>query len=326
MNAHDQKTIPLNAIGYATFILDPEHNIIEVNTAAAKLIGFSPEELIGKKCYEFFHDSSGPPNKCPFIKMQNSKKTKTEEMFVETLNGNFLVSCTPIFDKNDQLEKIIHIAVDITNHKIIEEKLNKLLSEKEFMFKEVHHRIKNNMNTVAGLMYMQSATLKDPAAIAILKDARSRVLSMMILYDKLYCTNNYDKLPFKEYLSSLVDEIINNFPNNGKVKIEKMIDDFTLDAKRSSDLGIIINEILTNIMKHAFTDRPDGVITLSAMAIDNRMIIAIWDNGVGIPESLDTNNSNGFGLQLVNLMTKSLQGTMKIERENGTKFILEFNL
>jgi len=220
---------------------------------------------------------------------------------------------------------IISVTRDITERKMAENKIKGLLAEKELTLKEVHHRIKNNMNTVASLMWLQADTLKEPTAIAALEDARSRVMSMMVLYDKLYRADNFHELPFSEYISSLVDEIIDNFPNKGIVTIEKKLDDFILDTQKSSSLGIIINELLTNIMKYAFKGRSEGLITVSATASDNRVKLVIRDNGVGISGSLDIKNSAGFGLQLVELMVQQLSGTLVIERNNGTAFILEFD-
>ncbi len=243
------------------------------------------------------------------------------ELYLEALKMWFLISVY-----SPRKEYFVAVFDVITERKIAEEKIKTLLAEKELILIEVHHRIKNNMNAIAGLMALQAATLKDPAAAAALEDARSRVLSMMVLYDKLYCTDNFDNLSFGDYLSSLADEIIENFPNKEIVKVEKNIADFPLDAKRTSDLGLIVNELITNIMKYAFTGRESGLITLSASAVDGRIKIAIQDDGIGIPESVNVDNSEGFGLQLVDMMSKSLGGTIKIERGNGTKFIMEFKL
>jgi two-component sensor histidine kinase/CheY-like chemotaxis protein len=254
-------------------------------------------------------------------RVAHTGRPEQTEIYVEALKMWFLISVY-----SPQKEYFVAVFEVITERKLAEEKIKTLLAEKELILKEVHHRIKNNMSAIAGLMSLQASALNDTAAVAALEDARSRVLSMMVLYDKLYCTDNFDNLSFGEYLSSLVDEIIENFPNKEIVKVEKNIVDFPLDAKRTSNLGLIINELITNIMKYAFTGRQSGIITLSAAAVDNRIKISIQDNGIGIPESIDIDNSIGFGLQLVDMMSKSLDGTIKIERNNGTRFILEFKL
>jgi len=233
---------------------------------------------------------------------------------------------SPRYNSKGEFIGYIGHCFDINERKIAEEKIKTLLQEKELILKEAHHRIKNNMSTVSSIMWLQLETLKEPSAIAALNDARSRVQSMMVLYDKLYRSNDFKDLSFKQYITPLVDEIIDNFPNKGMVKTEKYIDDFMIDAKILSALGIIINEILTNIMKYAFTGRGNGLIKITAKILDNCMTVTIADNGIGIPESINIATSSGFGLQLVDMMTKQLRGTIKIERNNGTKFILEFNL
>ena len=131
-------------------------------------------------------------------------------------------------------------------------------------------------------------------------------------------------MSIKHYLPPLVDEIINVFPNKASVQIETRIDDFVLGVNLLSPLGIIVNELLTNAMKHAFIGRDDGLIKISAAIKDHRATLVIEDNGNGIPETIDIENSSGFGLQLAGRLTKQIGGTIKIERENGTRFVLEF--
>ncbi len=232
-----------------------------------------------------------------------------------------------------------HLVVlyDITERKMVEEINKSLLAEKDLILREVHHRIKNNMNVVYGLLVLQADSIKDPAAVNALEDAGNRIQSMMVLYDKLYRSPDVQNISAKDYLPSLVDEIISNFPNSKSVIVEKNIDDFILNAKKLQPLGIIINELLSNIMKYAFTDRDGGLITVGAFLTESdsawpafnpasRIKIIIQDNGSGLPESVDFENSTGFGLQLVSMLTKELNGTIRIERGNGTKIILEFEI
>jgi two-component sensor histidine kinase len=152
------------------------------------------------------------------------------------------------------------IGYDITERKQAEEQIKSLLAEKELLLKEVHHRVKNNMFMIMSLLSLQASTLKDSGAISSLQDAKSRVQSMMVLYDKLSNTAGSSIISTQEYLTSLVNEIINNFPNRGQVVLEAQIDDFHANAKIALPIGIIINELLTNIMKHAFIGRKEGLI------------------------------------------------------------------
>jgi PAS domain S-box-containing protein len=235
---------------------------------------------------------------------------------------------------------VISVMRDITIRKKIEDKLiqaideviiqresaEKANREKELLLREVHHRIKNNMNTIVGLLSIQSDTIKEPSAAAALQDAGSRVRSMMMLYDKLYRSEGFQAISIKEYLSPLADEITGTFSEGRSVKIEKFIDDFTINAETLFSLGIIVNELITNMMKYAFKDINEKVMTISAAVNNDHVRIILGDNGKGIPAAITMDNSTGFGLQLVSMLTRQIGGQMKIERDNGTKFILEFDL
>jgi len=149
---------------------------------------------------------------------------------------------------------------------------------------------------------------------------------MTMLYDKLYLSAGFTEIAASDYLPDLVDEIIGNFPNAQNVAVEKNIDDFIINAKYLQPLGIIINELLTNTMKYAFVNKGNGFISVSAKNTGRHVAITIQDDGNGIPESIPFENSTGFGLQLVQALTQQLQGSIRMERGNGTKFILEFEI
>jgi PAS domain S-box-containing protein len=309
-------------------ILDAQTGMIDdVNPFLMNLLGYSYEQFLGKMIWDIGFLKDIIENKDRFLQLQEKEYIRYETLPLETACGQIIdvEFISNVYETN--YKKVIQCNIrDITERKFAEEKIKALLVERELTLKEVHHRVKNNMNIIAGILLLQSKTLKETSAVAALNDARNRVMSMMLLYDKLYRSDDFKEISFKKYISPLVDEIIDNFPNKGIVKVEKNIGDFMIDTKRSSDLGIIINEIITNTMKYAFEGRDNGLITVSILMKDNRAIIAIHDNGIGIPESVNIAHPSGFGLQLVDMMTKALRGTIKIERDNGTKFILEFNL
>jgi two-component sensor histidine kinase len=215
---------------------------------------------------------------------------------------------------------------DITEHKATENRIKGLLREKEILLKEVHHRIKNNLNTIISLLSLQADTLKDPGAIAVLSDAEARVRSIGMLWDKFYNTPESTELSVKIFLDPLIDQIVRNFPNAERVKIEKELQDFVIDARSLSALGILVNELLTNIMKHAFVGRMGGTIKVLFSETSGWATLSVQDDGVGIPQSVDIGISSGFGLQLVEMITEQLGGKMRIERGQGTKFVLEFEL
>jgi len=124
----------------------------------------------------------------------------------------------------------------------------------------------------------------------------------------------------------LVNDILKNFPRVTSVNVQKNIEDFVLDVKRLQPVGIIVNELLTNAMKYAFTDRSNGIITVMAMLAAGTVSVGVQDDGIGIPQTFDFENSRGFGLRLLRIMAEQLEGTIRIERSSGTKVVLEFRL
>jgi PAS domain S-box-containing protein len=214
----------------------------------------------------------------------------------------------------------------ITERQHAEEKIRTLLAEKELLLKEVHHRIKNNMNTMMSLLSLQAGSVKDAGSVVALTDARRRLQSMMVLYDRLYRSDGFRELSIREYLTPLVHEIVGNFPNKGIVNVETHLDDIVLDSKTLAPIGIVVNELLTNAMKHAFTGDRGGSIRISASLAENRMKIAVHDDGTGLPASVNMGTSAGFGLRLVGMLAEQIGGTVQIERDHGTRFTLEFEV
>lgn len=235
-------------------------------------------------------------------------------------------SSVPLGKLQDGRTAIISMAMNITERKTAEERVIRLLEEKEILLKEVHHRIKNNMNNIKGLLTLQALNLNEPLAIEALKSAESRVQSMMVLYDKLYRSSDFKEIAIHEYLTRLSEDIIKMFQNKKEVKIENHIEEFVIDVNSVFPLGIIINEILTNIMKYAFEGRERGEIVISASKKDNNVMVIVGDDGIGIPESVNFTNSTGFGMRLIEMLTNQLKGKIHIDRTNGTKFILEFSV
>ncbi len=233
---------------------------------------------------------------------------------------------TPIYNSKNEFTGYIGHCFDITRQKTDEETIKSLLAEKELILKEVHHRIKNNMCTIQAVLQLQAGSVNNPVAASILNDAGKRVQSMIVLYNKLYHSDDFKKISVKDYFPDLIDQIIKNFPNSTTVQVDKTFDDIVFDTKKAQPIGIIINELLTNIMKYAFVGKDSGTVSVSVSMNDGRACVVVQDNGVGMPPSITFENSTGFGLQLVWMLTQQLRGDIRIERDYGTKIVLEFQV
>lgn len=230
------------------------------------------------------------------------------------------------YDQNDvmQVSLLMDVVWKGTERKKAEDRIKVLLEEKELLLREVHHRVKNNLHVILSLIALQAESVRDAAALAALRDTESRVRSMTVLYEKLYASSSFSAVSTTVYLPALVDEILENFPASASLDVEKRIDDFPLNIDKIQPLGILLNELLTNIMKYAFAGRSEGRIEVSAAASGATVTVVVADDGVGLPESIDFGRSPGFGLTLVRELANQLDGTIRLERGSGTRVILEF--
>ncbi|GAB1456939.1 hypothetical protein MASR2M48_22470 [Spirochaetota bacterium] len=300
---------------------------LDANKSLLKSTGYTREEFLGMTFWDITPEEYQEQEKDQVDELNETDVFKTKEKEYIKKDGSrypIALSGAKIIDY-DGAEVVWGIIEDITERKQAEERIRSLLAEKELVLKEVHHRIKNNMNTISSLLSLQAQALDEPSALAAFEDASARVQSMGLLYDKLYRSSQFTELSIKEYLSSLVDDVVANFPNGNRVSTKIEIDDFILDVKRLQALGIIINELLTNIMKYAFKEKEYGHISVSALRADRRVTLTVQDDGSGIPESVSFESPKGFGLQLVHALTQQLHGVIRIERGTGTRIVLEFD-
>lgn len=202
--------------------------------------------------------------------------------------------------------------------------LNRELSEKEVLLKEVHHRIKNNIVTIGGILRLSADSVSNPESLGIIHDAISRVESMRVMYDKLLLDGDYRETSARNYVEDLVSAILAIFPESAETKVDISVDDMNLDVKTLFCLGIIINELMTNAMKYAFTGLECRAITINLRRISGEVILTVRDNGRGLGEGFDVDKSCGFGLAIVKMLSGQLKGSFSVDGASGTTSIIRF--
>ncbi len=237
----------------------------------------------------------------------------------------FVRSTCEVTEFEGKSKKLTGIFQDITDQKQKEALIKNLLNEKEMILKEVHHRIKNNMNTISSLLDMQAHHIQNQEIRTILADAVSRIHSMMVLYDKLYLSKNQNSVSLKEYLPTLLTEIIRIFSSNKSIELVLDIDDLVLTPRYLSPMGIMLNELITNSMKYAFRSRSGGKIFVEAKQSNIGIYFSYSDDGPGYPDFTIIDKSNGFGFTLIRLIAKQLRTDINFREKSGrTEVILEF--
>lgn len=233
----------------------------------------------------------------------------------------------PIKDKNNNVIEVSGIGFDITEKKINEDKISQSLKEKEILLKEVHHRVKNNMQVISSILNLQSSYVKDVYALNLLKECQNRIKSMAFIHESLYQTKNFESVNFSEYVSTLTKNLVHTYSvNSQKIKLILTLDKLFLNLDMSIPCGLIINEIISNSLKYAFPDNRGGIIFVTLKSSNNKVELEAGDNGIGIPLSIDLKQSQTLGLQLVDTLVDQINGTVILDRTNGTKFKIEFKL
>lgn len=289
------------------------------------LYGYYPE--IGK--------SMRSPKSAAFHDMWDDKydaafKGKQVEFISERVNLNGVkiirqMILYPIKDNDNNVIEISGIGFDITENKKNEERITQSLKEKEVLLKEVHHRVKNNMQVISSILNLQSSYVKDAYALNLLKECQNRIKSMAFIHESLYQTKNFESVNFSEYITTLSKNLVHTYSINSKnIKLVLTLDKLFLNLDSSIPCGLIINEIISNSLKYAFPDNRDGIIFVTLKVDNNHVRIEAGDNGVGIPNGIDIKHTETLGLQLVDTLVEQINGTLVLERNRGTKFIIEF--
>lgn len=231
----------------------------------------------------------------------------------------------PIKDNDNNVLEISGIGFDITENKKNEERITQSLKEKEVLLKEVHHRVKNNMQVISSILNLQSSYVKDTYALNLLKECQNRIKSMAFIHESLYQTKNFEAVNFSEYITTLTKNLVHTYSiNSKKIKLILTLDKLFLNLDSSIPCGLIVNEIVSNSLKYAFPDNRDGIIFVTLKVDNNNVRIEAGDNGIGIPSHIDVKHTETLGLQLVDTLVEQINGTLTLDRKRGTKFIIEF--
>ncbi len=208
----------------------------------------------------------------------------------------------------------------------MEEALHSSLNEKDVLLKEIHHRVKNNMQVISSLVSLQANELNDPAMRDVFEELRDQVRSMAMVHEKLYQSENMAFIDFAEYARGLLTYLWRMYGRGAAaIRLTLDINPVSLSIESAIPCGLLLNELATNALKHAFRERTSGEVTVT-LATDpqDRVHLGVRDDGVGLPESLDWQHVPSLGLRLVQMLTEQLRGTLDVRSEGGTIFYLTF--
>jgi PAS domain S-box-containing protein len=315
----------------AIITTDVNGEVLFCNDSVKTIFGYKRKEIIGKNLTVLMPDrlkkdyingldgfkSSGEH-------MRVGKTLKTVGLRKDGIEFPFEMSLASWSsgDKN----YFTSIIRDITDSEKAKTQIVESLNEKEILIKEIHHRVKNNLQIISSLLDLQENYVKeDETAVNVLKESQNRVLSMAMIHEMLYQSKDLSNINFADYLRSLVSSLFHTYGVTGRINMVINVDNVYLNVETSVPLGLITSELLSNSLKYAFPEDRKGEIVLSIISHKTDFELVISDNGIGFPEDVDFKNvESSLGLQLVNSLVNQLDGTIKLDRTNGTEFTIKF--
>jgi PAS domain S-box-containing protein len=219
---------------------------------------------------------------------------------------------------------------DIGERKAMEERIRQDIQEKEVLLKEIHHRVKNNMQIISSLLNLQSQYVKDEKTLELFRESQNRIRSMALIHERLYQSGNLARVPFGDYVQTLAFHLFRTFGvAEGRVDLRIDIRNVFLEVGTAIPCGLIINELVSNALKHAFPPGPKSRkanrITVSVNPLPpDRIVLRVEDNGVGLPKNLNPDTGRSLGLRIVKALVGQLEGTLEVKRSRGTVFSISF--
>lgn len=308
----------------AIILTEEDGKIIDANESYLELTGFKKEEVLGVRSTKLGITSE--KLRSILIKEFREKgEIKDLEAEINIKSGEKRVvlittESMPIEGKN----RNINYLYDITEQKKAVNKLESSLNEKGALLREVHHRVKNNLQIISSLLNLQSNYVEDNFK-DILLVTQSRIRSMAMIHSKMYNSNDLTHIHIKNYIDNFLSDLFYLYGvDKTIITLNTDIEDLKMGIDTAIPLGLIINELIINILKHAFPNNQRGNILISLKTIDDKFILKICDNGVGLPEKIISDYSENLGLQLVNSLVEQIEGSMEISTMNGTEFKIKF--
>ncbi|NOZ62182.1 MAG: hypothetical protein GXO74_10910 [Calditrichaeota bacterium] len=215
---------------------------------------------------------------------------------------------------------------EIEDRKKAQSAISASLEEKEILLKEIHHRVKNNLQVTSSLLYLQSKNIKDEKAKAYLQESQSRIKSMAMIHEKLYRSENFSRINSRDYIRDLATYVFRSYASSGqKIKLNVRVEPVDFDLDTAIPCGLILNELISNSLKYAFPNGRKGEITVSLQEKENDLIeLSVKDNGVGFDENFDLKQSDSLGLQLVKSLVNQLEGVLELKRNGGVEIAIRF--
>ncbi len=317
-------------IGFA-ILEGPEFRYFRINHVLAEMNGLPIEDHLGRRLAEVLPD--GSEDIIPGLReVLETGAPSPKREFSTRLPGDpnktrhFIGSCFPITGIDGKPKAVGAVVLDITERKETEDRLKEALAEKDVLLKEIHHRVKNNLQVISSLLELKSGFIKSEKVRELFQESQNQIKSISLVHEHLYQSGDLEKIDFGNYVHSLIEQLIYSYGwklenMSLKINIDKL-----MEVDQSIHCGLIINEIASNSLKHAFKEKSNPEIRIELHSRKGDLLtLIVGDNGLGFPQELDFRRTNSLGFQLIQALVKQLHGTIEMRRNGGTEFKITFD-
>lgn len=321
--SEDQNKAIINALPDLIFRVNSEGRYLDVVFKHEHALWVEPEKLVGKYLSDYYGNELGEQLLNKVKQVLNTKDILAFEFFViENEQSEYYEARFGTINE----EEVLVIIRNITESKQAEQDLKNSLHEKEILLKEVHHRVKNNLQVISSILNLQSSYVKEESTLQILQESQNRIKSMSFIHESLYQTKNFSYINFSEYIINLSKNLVHSYQvYEDLVDLNLEVEPVNLNLDQSIPCGLIVNELLSNALKYAFQQGQKGLITIGLREDKNKVFLRVEDNGKGLPEGFYATATETLGLQLVSTLVEQLDGTMGVKsNRNGTKYLITF--
>ena len=317
----------------SVMIIDMHGTITYVNPRFTEISGYAAEEVIGKRNTMLAMDSRMPDNVREMLGIVASGRVWHGEFLYRKKSGEpywVQASVAPIRGEKGKITSYVDVEEDITERKQADEQLRASLHEKEVLLKEIHPRVKNNLQIVSSMLNLQSMEVGDRRIADLFRESQARIRSMALIHEKLYQSSDLSRIDFGEYVQNLAAYLLRSYNGRGNtVKLNVDVGDIQLGIDKAVPCGLIINELVSNALKHAFPEGafPEGhhgTIDIAMRREGKEYTLFVGDDGVGMPRQAEAENTGSIGLQLVDTLIEQIEGSISRGEERGTQFTIKF--
>jgi PAS domain S-box-containing protein len=304
-------------------VLDGTGTVLDVNAAAEILTGMPRGQLIGTQYFRYLVDDGTHADAFSRLLEQGRIEKIIQISRKDAHIIPLAINATIIAGSTGTDTRIIVSGHDITRQKQDEAAIQASLDEKVILLREVHHRVKNNLQIIISLTNLQMRQTGDPTVKQIMAETQNRVRAMSLVHEKLYRSESLSHIDFADYIRFLATQLFSFYGmDTQRVRLDISMEKIMVDINTAVPLGLLMNELVSNALKHAFPDGREGMISISGGEEGNRITLFVRDNGIGIPESLDWKNTTTLGMRLVTSLIDQIDGTIVLDRDHGTLFTI----